>query len=301
MNRISETDLILNADGSVYHLDLLPGEIADTVITVGDQDRVEGITKYFDQIEFKKARREFVTHTGRIGNKRITVISTGIGTDNIDIVLNELDALVNIDFNTRTVKTDLQRLNIIRIGTTGAVQADVPVDSLLVSASAFGLDPLMHYYQQELSNSEQSLLDAFKSALPKSYALSPYIASAGNVLLNTLGKGIQQGITITAPGFYAPQGRQVRAASAMPQLMEIIQNFKAGEQRITNLEMETAGIYGLAASLGHQALSFNIVLANRATHTFSKQPAQIMDHYIKEILEKISGEPPLIPPGRTMS
>ena len=288
MNRISETDLILNADGSVYHLDLLPGEIADTIITVGDQDRVEGITKYFDHIEFKKAKREFVTHTGRIGNKRITVISTGIGTDNIDIVLNELDTLINIDFNTRMAKPDLQRLNIIRIGTTGAIQADVPVDSLLVSASAFGLDPLMHYYQQELSDQAQSLLDAFKSPLPKDYKLSPYIASAGDTLLNTLGKGLQQGITITAPGFYAPQGRQLRAASAMPQLMEIIQNFSAGDQRITNLEMETAGIYGLAASLGHQALSFNIVLANRATHTFSKQPAQIMDHYIKEILEKLS-------------
>src|ERR1700749_3629904 len=152
MNRISETDLILNADGSAYHLNLLPGEVADTIITVGDQDRVEGITKYFDHIEFKKAKREFVTHTGRIGNKRITVISTGIGTDNIDIVLNELDTLINIDFNTRMAKPDLQRLNIIRIGTTGAIQADVPVDSLLVSASAFGLDPLMHYYQQELSD-----------------------------------------------------------------------------------------------------------------------------------------------------
>jgi uridine phosphorylase len=289
MNRISETDLILNADGGVYHLDLLPGEIADTIITVGDQDRVEGITKYFDHIEFKKAKREFVTHTGSIGNKRITVISTGIGTDNIDIVLNELDALVNIDFNTRMIKPDLQRLNIIRIGTTGAVQADVPIDSLLVSSSAFGLDPLMHYYQQDLSSQEQSLLNAFKSVLPKNYVLSPYIASAGNALLNTLGKGMQQGITITAPGFYAPQGRQARAVSAMPQLMEIIQNFSAGDQRITNLEMETAGIYGLAASLGHQALSFNIVLANRATHTFSKQPAQIMDHYIKEILEKMTG------------
>src|ERR1700748_243650 len=145
MNRISETDLILNADGSVYHLDLLPGEIADTIITVGDQDRVEGITKYFDHIEFKKAKREFVTHTGSIGGKRITVISTGIGTDNIDIVLNELDALINIDLKTRLPKEQLQKLNIIRIGTSGTIQADINVDSLLVSSSAFGLDTLMHY------------------------------------------------------------------------------------------------------------------------------------------------------------
>lgn len=288
MNRISETDLILNADGSAYHLNLLPGEVADTVITVGDQDRVEGITKYFDEIEFKKAKREFVTHTGRIGNKRLTVISTGIGTDNIDIVLNELDALVNIDFNTRLINTTLRSLNIIRIGSTGAVQADIPVDSLLVSEAAFGLDPLMHYYKQNLTEKESSLLNSFKAALPVDYSLLPYIASADKGLLNTLGAGLQQGITITAPGFYAPQGRQVRAVSAMPKLMEIIQNFRSGDNRITNLEMETAGIYGLAASLGHKAISFNIVLANRVTHTFSKQPAQIMDHYIKLVLNRLA-------------
>jgi len=288
MNRISETDLILNADGSAYHLNLLPGEVADTVITVGDQDRVEGITKYFDHIEFKKAKREFVTQTGRVGNKRVTVLSTGIGTDNIDIVLNELDALVNVDFETRTVNPKLKSLNIIRIGTSGAVQADIPVDSLLVSEAAFGLDPLMHYYKQKLSIKEEVLLKAFRSALPDDYSLTPYIASADEELLNKLGKNVLKGITITAPGFYAPQGRQVRAISAMPNLMDVIQKFKSVDRRITNLEMETAGIYGLAANLGHKALSFNIILANRATHTFSEQPGEIMDHYIQEILSKIS-------------
>src|ERR1700744_1290359 len=166
MNRISETDLILNADGSAYHLNLLPGEVADTVITVGDQDRVESISKYFDEIELKKAKREFVTHTGRIGKKRITVLSTGIGTDNIDIVLNELDALVNIDLKTRLPKKDLSSLDIIRIGTSGAVQADIPVDSLLVSGAAFGMDTLMHYYKQNIGPEGEKLLSDFKSVLP---------------------------------------------------------------------------------------------------------------------------------------
>jgi len=287
MNRISETDLILNADGSIYHLNLHPGDIADTVITVGDPDRVGEVSKYFDSIEFKKGKREFVTHTGAIGKKRITVLSTGIGTDNIDIVFNELDALVNIDFSTRKVNSTLRSLDIIRIGTSGAVQADIEVDSLLLSSSAIGLDPLMHYYQQTLTGDEQALLDAFKSALPESNLL-PYVASAAKDLLALLGKDELQGITITAPGFYSPQGRQVRAVASVPGLLEVIQRFNLNGQRITNLEMETAGIYGLAAALGHQAVSCNVILANRATQVFSKQPAKIMDHYIRHMLEKIT-------------
>ncbi|MCC8425677.1 nucleoside phosphorylase [Mucilaginibacter sp. UR6-11] len=288
MNRISETDLILNADGSAYHLNLHPGDIAETVITVGDPDRVGGISKYFDTIELKKGKREFITHTGAIGNKRITVLSTGIGTDNIDIVFNELDALVNIDFNTRTVNPVLRSLKLVRIGTSGAVQADIPVDSLLLSSAAFGLDPLMLYYQQALTANEQALLTAFKNVLPAGAPLSPYVASAGQSLLAALGKGEEQGITITAPGFYAPQGRQVRATAAIPQLMDIIQQFNFNGQRITNLEMETAGIYGLAAALGHQAVSCNVILANRITQKFSTQPAKIMDHYIKHLLDKLT-------------
>jgi uridine phosphorylase len=289
MTKISETDLIINADGSIYHLNLLPGDVADTIITVGDPDRVAGITQYFDHIEFKKTKREFVTHTGRIGNKRITVISTGIGTDNIDIVLNELDALVNIDFNSRQVNPNLKSLDIVRIGTSGALQADILVDSLLVSASAIGLDPLMNYYKQKLTLSEEVLLEAFIYTLSREeYKLTPYIASASADLLNTLGTGMQQGTTITAPGFYAPQGRQVRAQVAMPGFMNLIQSFKSVDKRFTNLEMETAGIYGLATSLGHKALSFNVILANRVTQTFSKHPAEIIDKYIKEILEKLT-------------
>lgn len=286
MTPIAETDLILNADGSVYHLNLQPGDVADKVITVGDPDRVGEVSKYFDHIELKKGKREFITHTGTIGSKRLTVLSTGIGTDNIDIVFNELDALVNIDFKTRVVNSDLRSLNIIRIGTSGAVQKDIEVDTLLLSSAAIGLDPLMHYYLQNLSNDEQGLLGAFNLALSCSN-LSPYVASAGTDLLAALGDSEQQGITITAPGFYSPQGRQVRAVAAVPQLMEVIQQFNFNGQRITNLEMETAGIYGLAATLGHQAVSCNVILANRATQVFSSQPAAIMDYYIRHIIEKL--------------
>ncbi|MGZ3756856.1 MAG: nucleoside phosphorylase [Mucilaginibacter sp.] len=287
--RISETDLILNEDGSIYHLNLLPGEVADTVITVGDQDRVPMVTKYFDHIELKKGKREFVTHTGSIGNKRITVISTGIGTDNIDIVLNELDALVNIDFATRLVNPKLKRLNIIRIGTSGALQPDIPVDSLLASSAAFGFDPLMQYYNYDHSILEKALMSTFLAALAENdYKITPYIASADVDLLNELAGDVNRGITVTAPGFYAPQGRLVRASSPVAGLMTVLQNFKSGQYRIANLEMETAGIYGLAANLGHKALSFNIILANRVTHEFSKQPSKIMEHYLQQILEKLA-------------
>ncbi|MFD2870965.1 nucleoside phosphorylase [Mucilaginibacter ximonensis] len=286
MTPIAETDLILNADGSVYHLNLMPGDVADTVITVGDPDRVAEVSKYFDYIELKKGKREFITHTGTISGKRITVLSTGIGTDNIDIVFNELDALVNIDLKTRTVNPHLRSLNIIRIGTSGAVQKDIEIDTLLLSSAAIGLDPLMHYYLQNSGKNEQALLDAFKQALPDTN-LSPYIASAGQALLAALSDNERQGITITAPGFYSPQGRQVRAVAAVPNLMKAVQQFNFNGQRITNLEMETAGIYGLAAALGHQAVSCNIILANRATQVFSKQPGTIMDYYIRHILEKL--------------
>jgi uridine phosphorylase len=284
MSRIPETDLILNSDGSVYHLNLLPEDISETVITVGDPDRVAEVSKYFDRIEIKKSKREFVTHTGTIGNKKLTVLSTGIGTDNIDIVLNELDALVNIDLQTRLPNSKLKCLDIIRIGTSGAIQTDIPVDSLLVSTAAFGMDTLMHYYNQHISPEGEKLLANFKVALPVGYPFLPYVSEGDRSLLDKLAIGLQQGITISAPGFYAPQGRQVRARLAITGLMEAIQGFSYGGQRITNLEMETAGIYGMAAALGHRAISFNVILANRATQQFSKQPQQVMDTSIKQVL-----------------
>ncbi|MFB9843181.1 nucleoside phosphorylase [Mucilaginibacter ginsenosidivorans] len=288
MNRISETDLILNADGSVYHLNLLPGDVAGTVITVGDPDRVGEVSKYFDHIELKKSKREFTTHTGTVGGKRLTVLSTGIGTDNIDIVMNELDALVNIDLSTRQPKKEIKSLDIVRIGTSGAIQADIPVDSLLVSEMAFGMDTLMHYYQQRLSAVEQQLINEFKAALPGIHPFTPYVASADRSLIGLLAKGLPQGITISAPGFYAPQGREVRAKLATAGLMEAIQRFSLGTQHITNLEMETAGIYGMASILGHRAISFNVILANRITQQFSMQPQQIIDASIRQVLERLT-------------
>jgi uridine phosphorylase len=290
MSRIAETDLILNDDGSVYHLNLLPEDIADIIITVGDPERVHEVSKHFDRIELKKSKREFTTHTGTIGNKRLTVISTGIGTDNIDIVLNELDALVNIDLKTRLPKTSLQSLNIIRIGTSGAVQADIPLDSLLVSEAAIGLDTLMHYYQHKCSKEEEQLLADFKAVLPSNSLFVPYVASASEALIGTLANGLPQGITITAPGFYAPQGRHLRAHTTYPELMSAIQSFNSEGKHITNLEMETAGTYGLASVLGHRAISFNIILANRATQQFSKQPQHTIDKCISQVLEKLAAQ-----------
>jgi uridine phosphorylase len=288
MARISETDLILNNDSSVYHLNLLPEDIADIVITVGDPERVAQVSQYFDHVEVKKSKREFTTHTGYIGNKRLTVLSTGIGTDNIDIVLNELDALVNIDFVSRQVRSDLKSLNIIRIGTSGAVQADIPVDSLLVSEIGIGMDTLMHYYQHQNTGAEARLLREFNSTLPQNESFLPYIVPVGYELLNKLAKNIPTGITISAPGFYAPQGRQVRAKATMPGLMDAISNFSSDGKRITNLEMETAGIYGLANVLGHQAISFNAILANRITQKISANPQKTINQCIENVLDLIA-------------
>ena len=284
---ISETDLILNPDGSAYHLHLLPGDVADTIITVGDPGRVETVSNNFDTIEVKKSYREFVTHTGYIGSKRLTVISTGIGTGNIDIVLNELDALVNINTQTRQVNPEIKKLNIIRIGTSGALQADIPVDSLIVSSAAFGLDSLMHYYQQELPAFEKELLQEFKQKMPFASATNPYIAPASATLLNKIKNEVRTGITLTAPGFYAPQGRVLRAPSVFEKLLDTVAMTTICGKQISNLEMETAGIYGLANSLGHNAISFNIILANRVIKQFSKDPSKVIKETIADILENI--------------
>lgn len=287
MNKISETDMILNRDGSIYHLNLLPEDVADTVITVGDPDRVSEVSRYFDSIELKKGKREFITHTGYIGSKRVTVLSTGIGTDNIDIVLNELDALVNIDFHTRLVRDTLRSLDIIRIGTSGAVQEDIPLGSIMVSEFGLGLDALMHYYLHDISGDEHMILDAVKSYFHHLKGLSPYITAADNHLMNTIGKNLERGITVTAPGFYAPQGREVRAKNAFPDFIETLRSFSTGKYRITNLEMETAGIYALARALGHKAISVNAILASRVKFEFSANPAEIIDKAIQLVLGRL--------------
>jgi len=291
MQKLSEADLIINPDGSIYHLNLLPGDVANTVITVGDPDRISEVTKHFDRIELKKGKREFLTQTGYIGHKRITVISTGIGTDNIDIVFNELDALVNIDFDTREVKDQLTSLNIIRIGTSGAVQSDIPMGTILASSFGLGLDALMHYYIHHVPEQETALFEHLIKHFESLQAVHPYLTAADNELLNTIGRGLEQGITVTAPGFYAPQGRQVRAQNAVPDFVKKLQSFTYKDYRITNLEMETAGIYALAKILGHKALSVNAILASRVNYQFSKEPSVIVDKAIQLVLERITEIP----------
>ncbi|MFW0715508.1 nucleoside phosphorylase [Pedobacter sp. N23S346] len=285
--KIAESDLIINPDGSIYHLNLLPGDIADHVITVGDPDRVGDVSKYFDRIEYKKGKREFITHTGYIGKKRVTVISTGIGTDNIDIVFNELDALVNIDFETRKAKKTLTSLNIIRVGTSGAVQPDIPMGTILASSHGLGMDALMNYYVSDPSEEEKALMIAVQSHFGHLKNINPYLTAADPTLLNTIGKDLPKGITITAPGFYAPQGRLVRAKNSIPNFIELINSFNSNQYRITNLEMETAGIYALANVLGHKALSINAILASRVKFEFSNEPQKIVDEAIRLVLERI--------------
>lgn len=287
MKKISEADLIINPDGSIYHLNLLPEDIADTIITVGDPDRVEEVSKHFDSIELKKGKREFITHTGYLGSKRITVISTGIGTDNIDIVINELDTLVNIDFNTRLPREKLKSLDIIRIGTSGSIREDLPMGSILVSEFGLGFDALMHYYLHDVSDDERQILDAVKSHFHHFKGISPYLTAADTSLLNTIGKDLAKGITITTPGFYAPQGRQVRAKVAIPGFIDILRSFSSGKHCITNIEMETSGIYALAKLLGHKALSVNAILANRVKFEFSTDPQKVVDKAIWHVLSSV--------------
>lgn len=289
MQVLSRADLIINPDGSIYHLNLRPEDIADTVITVGDPDRIPAITKHFDAIELKKGKREFLTQTGYIGRKRLTVISTGIGTDNIDIVLNELDALVNINFSTRQINNELKSLNIIRIGTSGAIQPDIPMGTVLASSFGLGLDALMNYYIQESPEEESGLFYALQQHISDIPGIHPYFTSADPELMQTIGRGMMQGVTVTAPGFYAPQGRQVRARTKVPDLIQLLNTFEYQNHRLTNLEMETAGIYALAKILGHKALSINAILASRVRFEFSEDPNKAVEKAIELVLERITG------------
>lgn len=286
------SELILNPDGSIYHLHLLPEHIANTIITVGDPDRVAKVSKYFDRIDIKIQKREFVTHTGWLGTKRLSVISTGIGTDNIDIVLNELDALVNIDLKTKQIKEKLTALKIIRIGTSGCLQPDIPVDSFLVSTHGIGLDSLYHFYEADRKETleNQELKSAFeKYLIPKKAGLpnTPYLCAGSTELLEQMGTGMYQGITLTCPGFYAPQGRTLRLPARFKNLLDIFQNFQYQDYRCTNFEMETAGIYALAQLMGHHAISFNALLANRATGHFSPHPKKTTERLIQLVLERL--------------
>ena len=287
---IGSSELIITPRNTIYHLDLAPEHAAPTVITVGDPDRVKEVSKYFDRIEHKAQHREFVTHTGYIGKKHIMVTSTGIGPDNIDIVFNELDALVNIDFKTRMVKDTKTSLNIIRLGTCGCLQADVSVDSFVVSSHAIGLDNLMHYYRMENSPEERFMINEFnKHTGLGTNNVFPYIAESAISLRKHFGAGFVHGITVTCPGFYGPQGRVLRLPLAYPNLIDALTTFRSQDTRITNFEMETSAIYGLGKVLSHKCLSISAVVANRVNKTFSNDGGKAVEELIKSSLGIIAG------------
>lgn len=285
---LEASELILNKDGSIYHLGLLPEEIADTIITVGDPARVPKISVYFDSVEIKKQKREFCTHTGTYKGKKITVMSTGMGTDNIDIALTELDALVNIDLKARKIKDKFTSLDIIRIGTTGSIRNEIPVGSYIISELALGFDGLMHYYKEDsflLKEIAEAFVEQTNWSSKKAF---PYVVEGGNDLIKKLSSDKTiQGFTGTNVGFYGPQGRVLRAAVPDLQMNDKIAAFAYEGYSITNLEMETSGIYGISKLLGHNAASMNLVLANRATGEFLENVSEMMEKLILYTLDKI--------------
>ena len=290
MSAIAESELILNTDGSVYHLHLQPEELAPVIIVVGDPGRVPEISKYFDQIELKRQNREIVTHTGRVGQKRLTVMSTGMGTDNLDIVMNELDALVNIDLKKRMAFPEHKSLKIIRLGTSGALQADIKVDSFVMSTHGIGMDGLLYFYAGNQAVNEPLLAEAFvkhvswNNKLPGIYAVK-----ASESFMAEMGNGFIKGITLTAPGFYAPQGRVLRLPLAFPQMNKLIETFKHQESRIANFEMETSALYGLGRMLGHETLTICAIVANRVSQTYSHDAHKAVDKLVQTVLAKLAG------------
>lgn len=282
MSMIAESELIINSDGSVYHLNLLPEEIAETVILVGDPTRVAAVSQYFDKIEVKKQRREFVTHTGYLNNTRLTVLSTGIGTDNVDIVINELDALANIDFQTRQIKEHFTSLRLVRLGTSGALQEDIPLDSYVISSHGLGFDCLLPFYDVSFTQEENIILNAAGSHfLP----ITPFYVTGGYLpLIEKFLPHCIQGITATCPGFYGPQGRILRGKIKETDFIERMTTFRSDAHRITNFEMETSGLYGLGRLLGHHCCSISTILVNRVTLRFSTAPYYAVDKMIQMAL-----------------
>ena len=285
--RISPTDLIINPDGTIYHLNLLPEHIADTIITVGDPDRVKFVSQYFDSIEFQVSKREFVTHTGYLNGKRLSVISSGIGTDNVEILMNELDALVNIDFKTLEVKPEHKSLNIIRLGTSGSLHKNIPVNSFVISEWGIGLDALGFFYETEPNETTKKIKESF------GLEFMPYCNPAGYDLFKLFVESAPknnwfEGATVTCPGFYAPQGRTLRYNPKIEGLLEKMNQFYHGGVALLNLEMETAGYYLMGKVLGHEVLSISAILANRMTNEFSQQADRQVDSLIKYALEKLT-------------
>ncbi|AWM31956.1 nucleoside phosphorylase [Hymenobacter nivis] len=288
---ISNAELILNPNGSIYHLHLLPDHISDTILTVGDPARVAQVSRHFDSIEFEGAHREFVTHVGYYKGKRLTVLSTGMGTGNIDIVMNELDALVNIDFVSRTVwpVEEQLRLRIVRLGTSGSLQPDVPIGAVLATEHAVGLDSLMQFYPLVETGLETQVGTALQATLGLPF--TPYVVRGDDLLREQLGAGAVVGNTLTCPGFYGPQGRRLRLDVTPVDYLERLRNFHhesgEGEFRLTNFEMETAGYYALGRLLGHQVLSLNAIVANRATGEFAANANAIVDAMIERTLQRL--------------
>ncbi len=283
--KITPTDLIINPDGTIYHLNLHPENIAETIITVGDPDRVKFVSQYFDSIEFQISKREFVTHTGYLNGKRLSVISSGIGTDNVEILMNELDALVNIDFDTLEIKPEHKSLNIIRLGTSGSLQASIPVDSFVVSEYGIGFDALGFFYETEPNETTMKIKQDFD------LEFMPYCNPSGIELFKKFTEKKPDnwfsGATVTCPGFYAPQGRTLRYNPKIEGLLQKMNQFNHGGIRLTNLEMETAGYYLMGKILGHEVLSVSAILAGRMTNKFSQQADKQVDSLIKLALEKL--------------
>jgi len=286
MKAIKDTELIITKDKKIYHLNIDKYEIENDIILVGDQDRVSQISKHFDEITHKVQHREFVTHTGTYNGKRISAISTGIGCDNIDIVINELDALVNIDFETRIINPEKKKLNLIRLGTSGSLQADILVDSFLISEYAIGFDGLAHFHENT-DYIEKEMSEAFIKHSDWSQKLpDPYIIKASENLLQKF-KGYNKGITATAPGFYAPQGREIRLKSAIPNMHESLNTFNYNDNRITNFEMESSALYYLGQSLGHNTITICAIIGNRVSKTQSENYKETVEELIIEVLDKI--------------
>ncbi len=288
MSQFPETELILSSEKRVYHINLRAEDIADDVIVVGDQNRVAQISSYFSKIDFKTEHREFVTHTGTFNGKRITVLSTGIGTDNIDIVLNELDAAVNINLEKRELNPVHRKLNIIRLGTSGALQGDIPVNGLVASSHGIGLDGLLNFYEGWKAINEDAISEAFiKHTNWQKNLPYPYCVAASQALLNKF-KDVHVGITATAPGFYGPQGRQIRLKASAPNLNELLTAFKLNDLRITNFEMETSALYGLGKLLDHNCLTICVIIANRVRKEFTSDYKKSVEILIENCLNKLS-------------
>ena len=286
---IHPTELILNPDGSIYHLALQPEQIASKIIVAGDPHRIATISAKFDSIECKVENREFITHTGIYKGQRVTALATGIGTDNIDIVLNELDALVNCNLQERTVKSELTSLQIVRIGTCGSIQEHVPADEVVVSTHAIGLDGLMNFYEFEMDAEEQEMFDAFKSQTSWNERFNkPYLVKGSNALIEKVGKGFHPGVTMTANGFYAPQGRRLRLLPRHQGVNDDLRKFDFKGNKIVNYEMETSALYGLSRLMGHEACTVCAVVANRYANSFSKDYKPTMNKLIDTVLERLT-------------